>query len=934
MEATVSNGGPLLVPSPQHPPRKEWRTVSEHSFHNNGGEEMEHVKFGQSDERTIYEVQEVTGPLDVDFCSITIDGGGLTDKTLQGRLEEVSRQREELEHLETELRAQAIARTETMEMQRRYQSQIREHVDATAQLKDLIKQKEQEISELKATLEEKDRELRSVKIDNEAVWAKEDLLRELNKELATFRRELDNSEVERARLVKQIHDLQEHVREKESQFLALEEQVVYNRPPTSVHRLFHLLHTIRLRLQWIDVFICHWLLIDYSFFAFVQVQFIVFNYVLCGPSKFKLVAFGLNQIEFPAVQIQFLVLRVARETVLYKDEQLREAQAWIARVQVDALQSTTNQSLQAELQERTEQFNQYWIALQRQFVEMERHHIQTIQQLHLELAEARGKSEIYKDGFLITHENSTDSSSHLQKKGHQMNATNDGISNSALTHPSNGKFSTSSSSINTEHASGVPVFPPLLGMSTFLPGGQMAAFRPFVMHPQGVPHSPSSTNSIISQSYLGNVLPTSPVPAQQYWLNHQVMLNQSKCNTSQLEPSQVGSDSHFSCQLSADGKVLQEYHLNSQNNQQQSSFPAINGSNEEIQVPEISSKQYQVPQKTQGTSVANFLLNAAFRCETAGQRSEHKDYSIASLNESQELVTTSSQQCLAAIIDADAAPSIVVGSNSAAEYNSAKLVSSETTIPTTHESSSVTTSKTMDHALLDERALLACIVRAIPAGSDGRIRISSTLPNRLGKMLAPLHWHDYKKHYGKLDDFVSHHPELFVIEGDFIHLREGAQEIISATAAVAKVAAAAAASSVSYSSLVPSVAVTPVSQSNRHKKSSVESKSVNSVSYLDDAAINNTQASYDSFPVNLKSPLQPQNGISFKIVQEIPDVTFSNKIKNSYGMNGLPTEMSTAQPTASNVVGNGSNRGLTNVRHVFGGKQQERSSGTGVISRR
>ncbi|RZR86177.1 hypothetical protein BHM03_00013323 [Ensete ventricosum] len=34
------------------------------------------------------------------------------------------------------------------------------------------------------------------------------------------------------------------------------------------------------------------------------------------------------------------------------------------------------------------------------------------------------------------------------------------------------------------------------------------------------------------------------------------------------------------------------------------------------------------------------------------------------------------------------------------------------------------------------------------------------LPNRLGKMLAPLHWHDYKKHYGKLDDFVARHPEV------------------------------------------------------------------------------------------------------------------------------------------------------------------------------
>ncbi|PKU81080.1 Chaperone protein dnaJ 1, mitochondrial [Dendrobium catenatum] len=58
---------------------------------------------------------------------------------------------------------------------------------------------------------------------------------------------------------------------------------------------------------------------------------------------------------------------------------------------------------------------------------------------------------------------------------------------------------------------------------------QVAAFRPFVMHPQGVPHSPSSTNSIISQSYLGNVLPTSPVPAQQLWLNHQV-ITLSRCS--------------------------------------------------------------------------------------------------------------------------------------------------------------------------------------------------------------------------------------------------------------------------------------------------------------------------------------------------------------------------------------------------------------------
>lgn len=40
------------------------------------------------------------------------------------------------------------------------------------------------------------------------------------------RREQDNLEAERAQHLKQIHDLQEHIQEKENKFLALEEQVV------------------------------------------------------------------------------------------------------------------------------------------------------------------------------------------------------------------------------------------------------------------------------------------------------------------------------------------------------------------------------------------------------------------------------------------------------------------------------------------------------------------------------------------------------------------------------------------------------------------------------------------------------------------------------------------------------------------------------------
>ncbi|KAL9336470.1 hypothetical protein Peur_070958 [Populus x canadensis] len=56
----------------------------------------------------------------------------------------------------------------------------------------------QTIHDLERRMEEKDRELHAIKLDNEAAWAKEDLLREQNKELATSRREHDHSEAERA----------------------------------------------------------------------------------------------------------------------------------------------------------------------------------------------------------------------------------------------------------------------------------------------------------------------------------------------------------------------------------------------------------------------------------------------------------------------------------------------------------------------------------------------------------------------------------------------------------------------------------------------------------------------------------------------------------------------------------------------------------------
>ncbi|KAL2455201.1 uncharacterized protein Fot_57719 [Forsythia ovata] len=93
----------------------------------------------------------------------------------------------------------------------------------------------------------------------------------------------------------------------------------------------------------------------------------------------------------------------------------------------------------------------------------------------------------------------------------------------------------------------------------------------------------------------------------------------------------------------------------------------------------------------------------------------------------------------------------------------------------------------------------------------------------LEKCLLPFTGTIIRRSMGSFDDFVAGHAELFVIEGDYIQLREGAQEILAATAALAKVAAA----PPSYPSPLPFVAVTPMAQSHRLKVSSLELTSAN-----------------------------------------------------------------------------------------------------------
>ncbi|XP_074583629.1 uncharacterized protein LOC141839712 isoform X4 [Curcuma longa] len=862
MEAPVGLNGTIPVSASQAA-RKEWRAMPDHSYRSNGGEEREHLNANQSAERTIHEVG--SGRQDVEFCSITIDvGSQITDDMLQRKLQEISRLREQLQQMEIEL-ARTIARSEVLELQNTYEVKLKEQIDINSNLKEQLREREQRLLELERKVEEKDRELHTMKIDSEAAWAKEDLLREQNKELANFR-ERDNSEAERAQHLSQIHDFQELIQEKEGQILALQEQ----------HR-------------------------------------------------------------------------VAQESIHFKDEQLREAHTWIARVQeMDALQSSTNQSLQVELRERIEHFNQYWINIQRQFLEMEHHHMQAIQQLQLELAEARGNNGKHKDGSQVAGEDSMDSSN---SNASQINVKDSGKSNAQLGFSSNGSVDGTSAYVSTsnpsskqpEHVPDVPRVPStLMGMNTFIPPGQMAPLHPYMLNPLSVPHPATSTNLHIPQSHMDPYQSIPIIPNHQQWQNQRVLAlsdvsqipNQSKHPLTQTQHGLLGSDIHYSFNLPGELGTVHQEHLSSHGDKQVPNHSG-NGSSEEVQALQSNIKQSSVTQQSQGTLDAPSHLDSASEYYPSEKTETKAEDVLPSGNKSLDEGLKSGQDWPASSVTLSTRQ-ISVSSNGAAESTIFVPPVSNTLMPN---------NPPLEPKLLDERSLLVCIVRAIPAGSDGKIRISTTLPNRLGKMLAPLHWHDYKKRYGKLDEFLAHHPELFVIEGDFIHLREGAQQIISATAAFAKVAAAASASSAPYTSLLSSVAVTPVAQVNRQKMTqSIESKAASSVPSADAVAMANAGVPSDT-PTQILTRQDPRpNDTRSNLIQGLSNVTISNKLKNAQETNALPSGTKLGNLFVHSAVGNTSNlertnlswqnKGTGNGRHSLGGKQLGRSSGPNVISRR
>ncbi|KOM40650.1 hypothetical protein LR48_Vigan04g084800 [Vigna angularis] len=788
-------------------------------------QELDNAKLGQSDERTIYEVQQGREPLDVDFCSITVDGT-LDNDILQQQLHNVVRQRQELLQMEIDLKAQMIARTEIMDMRNSFDAQLKDNVNNTTKLQEQLCERERTIHDLERKMEEKERELHAIKLDNEAAWAKQDLLREQNKELATFRMERDHSEAERAQHIKQIHDLQEHIQEKDRQLIELQEQ----------HR-------------------------------------------------------------------------GAQETIMFKDEQLREAQAWIARVrEMDVFQSTTNQTLQAELRERTEQYNQLWMGFQRQFAEMERVHLHTIQQLQLELADARERSGTYNDDSRISQLNSKSNATQFEhENGSQfdLNGTNASGGNNGLVpneSTDNGVpfSSTGNASIQTEHVPGVPITPSsLLVQPSYLPHGQVTALHPFVMHQQGVPNSVASH---VPQSHVGHFHPVPSMSPVQQWQSQQSVSEGSQLpvkehpSSSQTDQNLMRSDAKFSYEMSVNGKTLHRDYLDAHIQQGEGAQTIISSVTTETQVLQSVDKgQIVASPPDQSMQQISLQFSDALRLNSFEPNGEIKEQNSVTLSkEGPDDQVLLAEQASSAT-NASPVKSQSVNHDEMIQNNSTDSVLSEV-FTSSGSTVSTTITKTSETALLDEKSLLACIVRTIPAG--GRIRISSTLPNRLGKMLAPLHWHDYKRKYGKLDDFVGSHPELFLIEDDYIQLRE----------------------------------VTPMAQSHRMKKvPSIDSKNIKSDKALEEYAVISSNLGDDPLKLSVMQH-QQSNGPSFSVAGGLSNVKILSKSKDSREMDGPESRVVQS-------VGNGGSAqisGSANGRLVssFTSKQQTRATGAVYPSRR
>ncbi|CAI9266189.1 unnamed protein product [Lactuca saligna] len=357
---------------------------------------------------------------------------------------------------------------------------------------------------------------------------------------------------------------------------------------------------------------------------------------------------------------------------------------------------------------------------------MERIHLHTLQQLEIELSEARERNGTISNGPRTTHVK--DVSPFVHNNGSSPSGDSRGVQN--------GDAEVVSS--QNENVPAVQVAPQSMhGMPAFFSPGQLAPLHPYILH------HPQNVNSHLVQSHVGQF---HSVPT---WQNQQAI----------SESLQIPIHEQYSSQNDQNSLSVNE--------QSQQSLQQI-------------SSQFHESLRLNDSDNDNIhqVKNASFLSNHGTEGQSPPTEQLGSANIASEVI------------------------QSINNVTSAPTAASET-----------------KKGLFDEETLLACVVRTIPPAPGGRIQISSTLLSRLTKMLAPLRWSDYENRHGKLVAFLGSHPELFVIEGDYIQVREGAQEIIAAMVAHAKVRAAAVADSATSSnlSLLSSVAVTPMARTRLKK---------------------------------------------------------------------------------------------------------------------
>ncbi|XP_024531929.1 uncharacterized protein LOC112346663 isoform X2 [Selaginella moellendorffii] len=466
------------------------------------------------------------------------------------------------------------------------------------------------------------------------------------------------------------------------------------------------------------------------------------------------------------------------------DKQLRDAQLWMARSQ--ELEAYHMNAIHAELRERTEQMTQLWVSCQRQVSDVERYYQQVIQKLQQDLETnhfVRNK-EMTIDGSGMRGSKAIEQGMAFHHKlpvihmegAFPMMIPPDGLP-------------------PVEHATGLPVLTaPVLGMTSVVPPSpsipQYGAVQPVstMPFPQPVPVLISQRPPMKHQQPGAIYHPSQIVQRQQRPIEQKHAQSSSEESNPQLKVNEVEQPS-----------------MEQERSQMEKMFSGLSSQRH----PYMDREEVTVemaPPKQQGIHCASFN-------------------SVIERSKSSPHVNSKTEQSAAQPLENG--HQVAVKTRDLEQSHEDGPVREEASVSVSSGSTSEANGSISDLHLMDRDSLLACLVRVIPAEPSAKIRISTTLPNRLAKVLAPLHWHDYRKHYGRLGEFVEAHSQLFVVEGDYVFLREGAHAIVSATTAVAKAAAAVPSSRTVQA---PTVALTPVAQAQSQRSRSSKALNADSTS--------------------------------------------------------------------------------------------------------